>query len=377
MKIVIAPNAFKGSLSAVEAADAMAAGARKGAPAGEVLLAPVSDGGDGLIEVLARALGGEILEARVTGPGGRMIDAGYLWLDDRKTAVIEMARASGLALLSKKERDPTKTSTRGTGELVAECLQLPLQRLVIGIGGSATCDGGTGLAAALGIRFLDDLGNLFEPVGGSLHKIARIDASGIDPKLMKLAIDVICDVDNPLLGEEGAARVFAPQKGAAPKQVEALEQGLDHLSRLMERDLGIDVSSVKGGGAAGGLGAGLYAFFKAEIRPGVETVQEMVGLGEAMEGADLVLTGEGCLDEQTLFGKAPAGVARLAKERGIPCIALAGRVAGDLDLLRSAGFTHVIPLCRGSVIEREALTKAFPLLAEAAEEALRFHAADS
>jgi glycerate kinase len=322
MKIVIAPNAFKGFFTAREAARSMAAGARRACPEGEIVCLPVSDGGDGLVEIMEDALWGEIVTREVRDPLGRPVKARLLWVDGQ--AVIEMAEASGMALLNKSELDPMRSSTYGTGQLIRHALDLGARRLLVGIGGSATCDGGTGMASALGVRFLDARGRVFEPTGGSLHEIACIEKR---PALDEVEIDAACDVSNRLLGEEGAARVYAPQKGASPEQVEALEKGLKVLAERIRIDLGIDVTGLAGGGAAGGLGAGLFAFLGARLRPGADLVLEHVGLSSAIREADLVITGEGRLDDQTLAGKAPARVAALCREQRVPCYAVAGEVA--------------------------------------------------
>lgn len=371
MKIVIAPNAFKGTLSAVEAAGAMAEGVRRAAPDSVIVRRPVSDGGDGFLEVMTEALEGEVRRVRVSDPLDRPLDAPLHWRAVDGLALIEMARASGLALLHPEERDPFRATTRGTGELVKHALKLGARRIVVGIGGSATCDGGTGMAHALGIRFLDASGKSRIPRAGALSEIARIDAAGLARGLRDIPVEVLCDVDSPLLGDQGAARIYAPQKGASPGQVELLEAGLRHLAGLMQRDLGVDATRVPGGGAAGGLGAGFYAFLGAKLRPGTETVLEMVGLEESLEEADLVLTGEGRLDGQTLQGKAPLGVARMAGARGIPCVAIAGRVCGDPALFKEAGFRKIYSLCGEEATVEESMRRTGPLLAEAAGKAVR------
>jgi glycerate kinase len=377
MKIVIAPNAFKGSLTALEAADAMAEGVRRAAPKAEILGLPISDGGDGLVEVLERSLGGELIKARVTGPRERLVEARYLWFEERSRAVIEMAEASGIVLLDEAERDPTATTSKGTGELIARALDRGAEHLIVGIGGSATCDGGCGMAAALGIRFMDPAGVAFVPKGGTLERIARIDRSGLDPRIGRARIDAACDVRNPLVGPQGAARVYAPQKGADSAAVDTLEKGLCHLARIIERDLGKEPSRLAGTGAAGGMGAGLWAFLGAGLKAGVEMVLDLVNLEGALDDADLVLTGEGRLDEQTLFGKAPAGVARRAREKGIPCMALAGSIHGDPAALHKGGFCAFYPLSVKAQGFEESMADAGRLLADATERAVRIYFEDS
>lgn len=347
MKIVMAPNAFKGTFTAGQAAEAMATGARLACPQGEIVCLPVSDGGDGLVEVMAHALKGEVRSLDVRGPLGAPVSARFCWIEDRSEAVVEMAQASGLALLRPEEMDPTRTSTFGTGQLIRHALDLGARRMLIGIGGSATCDGGMGMASALGIRFLDAGGELLEPGGGSLQAVARIEAFPFS-----LEIDVACDVANRLLGEEGAARIYSPQKGATPDQVELLEKGMRNLADRIERDLGIEVTELEGGGAAGGLGAGLFAFLGARLRPGADVVLESVGFSSALEGADLVLTGEGRVDEQTLEGKAPFRVAQRCREQGVPCYAVAGSVEA------ACGFDRVYALSPEGITLEQAAQRA-------------------
>jgi glycerate kinase len=347
VKILLAPNALKGSLTAAEAAGAMAEGLRQacrevGAARETVhgLQLPVSDGGDGLIEVLHRALGGETRRVAVHGPlaeTGRTVEAPVLWLGQRRLAEIEMATASGLTRIPRPRRDPSRASTLGTGELISAALDLGARHVAVGLGGSATVDGGIGASAALGVRFLDRRGRPLAPVGASLGRIARIDLSGLDPRLKNeglhggepLRIEALCDVINPLLGPEGAARVYGPQKGATPEQVEELEAGLanlvERIRKDVDRELGRALPTLPGAGAAGGLGVGLAAFLGAELVPGAERVLEWIGFDEHLNDADLVLTAEGRLDEPTVrYGKAPAVVARRAREAGVPCFVFAG-----------------------------------------------------
>jgi glycerate kinase len=375
MKIVVAPNAYKGSLTGSEAAAAMGRGIQHVLPEAEIVEVPVADGGDGLVDVVHGALGGELRKVLVSGPLRNLVEAEFCVVAEKGLASIEMALASGLALVNENERDPEKTSTYGTGELIREALDLGLTRIGIGIGGSATNDGGIGMAAALGVRFLDIEGKRLEPVGGSLGRIAHIDMNRLDARIAHTRIEAICDVDNPLTGPKGASRVYGPQKGASPKQVERLEAGLANLARVIKNDLGFDVAGMAGGGAAGGLGAGLFVFLGAELRPGVAVVLELVGLAEKMAGAELVLTGEGQIDFQTVFGKAPAGVAALAKEQGIPCIAIAGSIGDDLGGLHHTGLTAVFSLCPGPVTLQEAMTKGADLLSRATEQVLRAYLA--
>jgi glycerate kinase len=371
VKIVLAPNALKGSLSAMEAALAMEQGVLAALPSAEVTKVPVADGGDGLVEVLIEALGGEALPLTVSGPLGEPVRATLCHVPSLGLAAIEMATASGLALLSDEQRDPTRTSTFGTGELIRAALDLGVQRIIVGIGGSATNDGGIGMAAALGVRFLDADGREVIPVGGALGQIRRVDTRGLDPRLKPVRCDVLCDVDNPLTGPRGAAVVYGPQKGATPEQVAALDAGLSHLAERLRADLGLDVSDLPGAGAAGGLGAGLHAFLGAKLRRGVDLVLDLVGLEQALDGADLVITAEGRIDGQTAHGKAPAGVAERAKARNIPCIAIAGSIGEGAAALHALGIDALFSLCPAPMTLKQAMSQGSALLEAATEQVVR------
>lgn len=346
MRIVIAPDKFKGSLSAVEVAEAMAEGVRLADEAADIALCPMADGGEGTVETIAAVTGAEVREAKVRGPlPGQEVEAGWAYMPragsglsrgagagvsgllvpGEPVAVIEMAQASGFSLVPPDRRDPMETNTFGTGQLILDALDAGCRQIIVGVGGSGTVDGGTGMAAALGFRFLDEDGNELAPGGASLERIRSVDSSGRDERLVQSRFVVASDVDNPLTGAEGAARVFGPQKGATPGQVEALERGLANLGNLL-RVRGLDVGDLPGAGAAGGLGAGLAAFCGASIVSGVRLIAAVTGLGERVVGAELVLTGEGRYDSQTARGKTPAGVAAIAKEAGVPVVILAGSV---------------------------------------------------
>lgn len=370
-KIVCAPNALKGSLSARSAARAMAHGAAKGAPGAEILAIPFSDGGDSLVEVVADILGGEVRTSPVSGPLFRQVQAEYCLLPSEHTAAIEMARASGLSLLAEHELNPLETTTLGTGELLARALDHGVSRILVGIGGSATNDGGVGMAMALGARFLDARGSQIRPIGRDLSAVARIDLSSLDPRLGKVQIDVICDVDNPLLGPAGASWIYGPQKGADPEQVKILEAGLANLARVVSRDLGLEVDTVPGAGAAGGLGAGLLAFLGARLRPGVEAMLELTGMEARLRGADLVITAEGLVDRQTFSGKGPSGLARLAGDMGIPCLVLAGSVAEDLPELESTGVSAILPITLRPMELPQAMSEAESCLSFTTGQAVR------
>ena len=374
-RIVLAPQAFKESLTGLDVARAMDAGLRAVWPEAETVLVPVADGGDGTLRSLVDASGGRTETATVTDPLGRPVEAEWGTLGDGRTAVIEMARSSGLALLRPAERNPLLTTTRGVGELMRAALDRGFRRLIVGVGGSATVDGGAGMAQALGAELLDEAGNPLEPGGGALARLARLDLSGLDPRLAATAVDVACDVTNPLVGELGAAAVFGPQKGATPEMVWLLEDGLGRLADVLLRDTGKDVRYLPGAGAAGGLGAGLHAFAGARLRSGADIVLEAVGLEEKLEGADLVLVGEGRMDGQTIFEKAPVAVARRAKRRGIPVVAIVGSLGDGFRAVHEHGVDAVFSLVDGPTRLEEAMADAARLVAQATEEVCRALAA--
>jgi glycerate kinase len=342
MRVVIAPDKFKGSLTAAEAAKIIEAGLRRARPDVDTVLLPVADGGDGTLAAIL-AGGSERVEAQVSGPTGEPVNAAFALTGD-DGAMVEMAEASGLRRLPGGRVVPRDATTYGTGELILAALDRGVRRLLLGIGGSATTDGGTGMAAALGVRFLDALGKDLPPGGAALMRLARIDVSELDPRIAKTSVTVACDVDNPLTGPHGAAAVYGPQKGAAGDDVLLLDSALRRYARVLREDLGLDVAEVPGAGAAGGLGAGAIAFLGATLRPGIELVLETVGFDAAVAGADLVITGEGSLDAQSLRGKAPHGVAKAATAHGVPIIALAGQVTVPEPRLRAAGIEEAYAL---------------------------------
>jgi glycerate kinase len=328
MHVVVAPDKFEGTLSAKEAAAALATGWRRADRGADVKEIPVADGGKGTLEALLDAMGGRREVVRVTGPLGDPVEADYGLVDapGGLTAVVEMARASGLALVSEARRDPMRATTRGTGELIAAACRHGPSRAIVCIGGSATNDGGGGMAQALGIRLLDEEDGDLPPGGAALRRLARIDASGLDRAVRGVDVVVASDVDNPLTGPRGASAVYGPQKGATLAQVQRLDQALGHLAAVIHRDLGLDVRDVPGAGAAGGLGAGLIAFLGGRIRPGFEVVAGALDLERRLLDADVVITGEGKYDAQSERGKAPAGVLRLAREAGCRTVLVAGQV---------------------------------------------------
>lgn len=371
MKIVIAPDSYKGSLTAAEVAEAMAAGVRRVWPDAEVALVPMADGGEGTVQALVDATGGRLITATVRGPLGDPVEATFGMMGDGETAVIEMAQASGLPLVPRDRRNPLVTTTYGTGELILRALDEGARRLIIGIGGSATNDGGAGMAQALGARLLDSDGRDLEPGGGALERLARIDVTGLDPRLRAVEVTVACDVDNPLTGPRGASAVFGPQKGATPEMVARLDAALHRWAEVIRRDLGRDVEAVPGAGAAGGLGAGLMAFLDAELRRGVEIVVEATGLERHLPGADLCLTGEGNTDFQTVRGKTPMGVAAAARRHGVPVICLSGGLGRDYRQIYDVGIDVALPIVPGPVDLDTAIREASAYVTDATERALR------
>ncbi len=372
MKVVIAPQSFKGSISALDAAKAMEKGLLRVVPDAETVLAPVADGGDGTLETLVEATGGEVRSTTVTGPVGKTVTAEWGALGDGRTAVIEMARTSGLALLSRTERDPLRATTYGLGEVIREAFDAGFRSFIVGIGGSATNDGGAGMAQALGVRLLDEAGNDLPRGGEALANLQRIDMSGLDERAREARFSVACDVSNPLTGPEGASAVYGPQKGAAPDQVERLDAALKNFARIVERDAGTSIDAVPGSGAAGGLGGGMMAFLQGSLRPGIDIVLDHVGLDEQLGGADLVITGEGQLDFQTVYNKAPIGVARRAKQRNIPVIAICGSLGQGFEDVHPEGIDAAASILCAPMTLDEASARAGDLIADAVAEAMRF-----
>jgi glycerate kinase len=342
---VVAPAPFKGALPAASAARSIAAGLRLSVPGVETRAVPVADGGEGTLDALVAAAGGRRRPAMASDPLGRPIEAAVGELPGG-VAVVELALASGYERLAPGERDPEATSTRGTGELIRAALDLGARRIVVGLGGSATTDGGLGLASALGVRALDAEGRELEGRGADMRRVARLDLSGRDRRLDGVAIEVACDVHAPFHGPQGAARVYGPQKGAGPEAVDRLDEGLTTLAAVIRDATGIDLDGVARAGAAGGAAGGLMALLGATLKPGAPLVLEAVRLDERLEGAALCVTGEGRLDETSLAGKAPAAVAEACGRRGVPCVALCGEVALGPGALRRAGFAAALPIGR-------------------------------
>ena len=344
-KIVIVPDSFKGTLTSQEICERIAAEVRRFFPCCQVITLPVADGGEGSVDCFLAALGGQKRLATVKGPFFEDRKAAWGLLPDGSAAVLEMASCAGLPL-AEGRLDPGKTTTYGVGQLLLEAAAAGAKKIILGLGGSATNDGGCGAAAACGVRFLDSAGQSFVPTGETLTEIAAIDTSGLDPRLQKAELLAMCDIDNPVYGPQGAAYIFAPQKGADPAQTESLDQGLRHLCRRIREDLGKEVASLPGGGAAGAMGAGMAAFFQARLQKGIETVLDILDFDRQILDADLIFTGEGRLDSQSLRGKVVLGVARRAARRKKPVIALVGGADYDIQAVYSAGITAVFPINR-------------------------------
>lgn len=368
MKIVIAPDSFKDSLGAAEVAEAIALGLQEAFPQAELVTCPMADGGEGTIDAILAALGGELRTATVSGPLGGHVTARWGWLADTRTAIIEMAEASGIQLVPIESRDACYSTTWGTGELISCALEAGAESIILAIGGSATNDGGAGMLQALGARLLDADGQSVDPGGASLLHLASIDISGLDPRLSSLTVKVAADVDNPLCGPNGAATIFGPQKGASPEQVDLLDAALanfaDHVAHLLDKDL----RNEPGAGAAGGIGFAALAFLNASFHPGVEVVADLTGLVKHMKGADLVVTGEGRFDGQTLRGKTPFGVTRVAQQAGAPVVVLAGTLGEGYAQLYEHGISAAFSVVSGPMALADACRHAPRLLRERARD---------
>ena len=367
VKIVIAPDSFKGSLTAPQVAAAIAKGLRHVWPDGVIECIPLADGGEGTVDALVSATGGHLVDVSVTGPLGEPVEAFFGMLGDGQTAVIEMAAASGLPLVPADRRDPGKATTRGTGELIRYALDTGCRKLIVGIGGSATNDGGVGMAQALGISFRDAKGDELEPGGLALANLETIDLSGVDPRIKDVEIVVACDVDNPLYGPRGASEVYGPQKGATPALVKRLDASLRRLAHVISAEIGIDVQQIPGAGAAGGLGAGLVAFLGARLMPGIDIVLEAVRFGERYRDADLIVTAEGGIDRQTAYGKAPSGVQQAAARLGIPVVVVGGSLADDAVDLYERGFSAIVGCTPRPMGLDDAIARASTSLTEAGQ----------
>ncbi|ELS0751322.1 glycerate kinase [Vibrio vulnificus] len=358
MKIVIAPDSYKESLTAMDVAIAIEKGFKQVLPDAQYVKLPMADGGEGTVQSMVDATGGTIIEHTVSGPLGQPVCGFFGLLGEGKTAVIEMAAASGLHLVTPDQRNPLITTTFGTGELIKAALDHGVEHIIVGIGGSATNDGGIGMAQALGIKLLDVQGNALGYGGGELAKLATIDCSQLDPRLAQVRLEVACDVDNPLCGTKGASAVFGPQKGATPEMVKILDENLAHYAAIIKQQLGADVRDMAGAGAAGGMGAALLGLLNAELRPGIEIVMDAVRLDEIVADADLVITGEGRIDSQTIHGKTPIGVARTSKKHSLPVIGIAGCLSADCGVVHEHGLDAVFAVVNRSVDLPTALAEA-------------------
>lgn len=373
MKIVIAPQSFKGSVAALAAAQAIERGVRRAEPAAETALVPVADGGDGTLAALAGSSGGQIFRSIVAGPLGQAVEAAWGVMGDGQTAVVEMAQASGLALLPPARRNPRIATTQGTGEIIREALEQGYTRIIVGLGGSATNDAGTGMAAALGVKFRDGQGKVLPSGGAALARLESIDISGRHPGLEGAEIIGATDVTNPLCGPEGASAVYGPQKGASPEVVAELDAALANFARVARRDVGMDFlqEEYPGAGAAGGLGAGLMAFAGATLRSGIDMVCQALNFEEQVRDADLVITGEGRADVSTIYDKSPVGVARKAAAYGAPTIILAGSLGEGYEELYQHGIAAVVCIADQPMTFERSLARTEELLEGAAERAIR------
>jgi len=369
--VIVAPDSFKGSLSALQAALAMERGVREAWPDARVVKVPIADGGEGTVEALVAATAGRYETCTVRGPLGRPVEARWGVLGDGRTAVIEMAAASGITLVPEGRRDPRVASTFGTGQLIRAALDAGFRHLVIGIGGSATNDGGSGMAKALGVRFVDGRGDTLPEGGAALARVAAIDLGGVDARLAETEILVACDVDNPLAGPRGASAVFGPQKGATPAVVAELDAALERYARVATQATGRDVARHPGAGAAGGLGAGLLFFTPARLVPGIDLVLDSTRFDDQVRGASLVIVGEGRTDHQTSMGKAPVGVARVAARHGVPVLLVSGSLGPGAEQVLAQGIGRIVQAAPAELPLQEAMARASELLQAAVAASLR------
>ncbi|MCE0495968.1 glycerate kinase [Vibrio salinus] len=358
MRIVIAPDSYKESLTAMEVANAIEKGITEIIPSAQCIKVPMADGGEGTVQAIIDATHGEINETKVRDPLGRSVTALWGISGDKTTAIIEMAAASGIHLVSEEERNPLLTSSYGTGELIKAALDKGVKHIILGIGGSATNDAGCGMLQALGGRLLNREGNSILPGGSAISELSDIDLTAMDPRLEEVTLDVACDVDNPLCGPEGASAVFGPQKGATPEMISRLDDNLRHFSDVVKRTTGADILNIPGSGAAGGLGGCLVGLCGATLKAGVDIIIEAVSLEKAMDGADLVITGEGRIDSQSIHGKTPVGVAKAAKKYHLPVIGIAGALSYDSDVVRQYGIDAVFSVVPRAVSLEQALKDA-------------------
>ena len=366
MKFVIAPDKYKGSLTAFEFCNAVEEGLNRAMEKVEIIKMPLADGGDGTIDVVKHYLKGDIVKVNVDDPLFRTVEAGYLLSQETRISYIEMAEASGLNLLKEDEKNCMLTTTLGTGELIADALQKGAKEIILGIGGSATNDGGMGMASALGFRFLDKDNAVLEPKGENLIHIKTIDSSQVNPLLKNVEVKVACDVTNPLYGKNGAAYIYAGQKGASNEDLEALDNGLRNYSKIVQRQFGIDVQQIEGAGAAGGMGAGSVVFLNAQLTSGIDLIKELADFDTNIKGADWIITGEGKLDDQTLSGKTISGVIKSAKNQNIPVAALCGSVNMSVETQKELGLTYAVSIVKGISDLEEAMASSYTNLVHAA-----------
>jgi glycerate kinase len=369
-KIILIPDSFKGTMSSSEICAIMTEQVRRHYPAAAVISIPVADGGEGSVDAFLTAMGGERITLKVKGPYMEDLDAFYGRISG-DTAVVEMAAAAGLPLVG-DNRQADRTTTYGVGQLIDHAARSGVRELIVGLGGSATNDGGAGAAAALGVRFLDRAGRPFVPVGATLSEIAAIDTSGLLPELKAMELVTMCDIDNPLCGPQGASAVFGPQKGADAAMVARLDEGLRHLAAIVRRDLAVEILDLPGAGAAGGMGGGMVAFLGSRLEMGIETVLNTVGFNELLRDTDLVLTGEGKIDSQSLRGKVVIGVARRTRKMGVPLLAVVGDIGDQVDGAYDEGVTGIFSINRVAVPFKEAKLRARSDLALTIDNLMRF-----
>ena len=359
MKFVLAPDKYKGSLTAFEFCNAVEEGLIKALGKSEIIKMPLADGGDGTIDVVKHYLQGDIVKVKVNDPLFRVIEAQYLFSRETRISYIEMAEASGLKLLKEDEKNCMLTTTLGTGELIVDALRKGAKEIILGIGGSATNDGGMGMASALGFRFLDENNAVLEPKGENLIHIRTIDSSQVNSLLKNVTVKVACDVTNPLYGKNGAAYIYAIQKGASNEDLEALDNGLRNYSKIVQRQFGIDTQQIEGAGAAGGLGAGSVVFLNAQLTSGIDLIKELADFDTNIKGANWIITGEGKLDDQTLSGKTISGVIKSAKNQNIPVAALCGSVNISVEIQKELGLTYAVSIVKGISDLEEAMASSY------------------
>jgi glycerate kinase len=371
VKIVIAPDSFKGSISAIEAAEAIERGVKRCFPQAETIKVPIADGGEGTMDCLLKSSGGQKVQEQVTGPLGQLVTAEYGILHSGNIAIIEVAQASGITLISKEKRNPLNATTFGTGELIKKALDDGCRHFILALGGSATNDGGAGMLQALGMRLLDEQGKEVGWGGANLKQIHSIDDSSWDPRIAESQFLIASDVQSPLIGPEGATHIFGPQKGATQEMIEQLEHNMIAWADLIEQKTGIRLHHMAGAGAAGGICGAFLAFFPVTIKRGIDVVIEYTGIHESLKGADLVITGEGQIDEQTASGKTPMGIAQEAQKHNVPTIALAGSVGNGIDKLYQHGIKAVFSIVNSPMTLKEAMDQAAPLLEYTTEQVIR------